>query len=327
MNILTADAQVTLLLCSRLGLSANFGAAPLTLKEWNPLARKMQAAELRPEDLLGLDEEDLQKKLELTEEEARRIVQLLLRSGSLAIELERLSSVGIFVMTRSDKDYPARYRERLKDSAPTVLFYSGEKSLLGQPGIAIVGSRHLDEVGQTCAEMVGNACGSSGLVLYSGGAKGVDSISMNASLRAGGAAVGVLADSLEKAIRDPAYRAALSRADLCLVTPYSPNAPFSVGAAMGRNRLIYTLADYAIVVASDAEKGGTWAGATETLRANWTPLFVLDHAAMPQGNRMLLQKGGMSFPYPFPEPPMRLKAWLDEHSSFKKAELFQPGLF
>ena len=71
----------------------------------------------------------------------------------------------------------------------------------GQPGIAVVGSRHLDENGMECARFVGNACGISGQVLYSGGAKGVDSISMEAALVARGTAVGVLADSLEKAVR------------------------------------------------------------------------------------------------------------------------------
>jgi predicted Rossmann fold nucleotide-binding protein DprA/Smf involved in DNA uptake len=113
----------------------------------------------------------------------------------------------------------------LKDSAPPVLFYAGEKALLGQPGIAVVGSRHLDEAGQECAKFVGNACGISGQVLYSGGAKGVDTISMETALEARGTAVGVLADSLEKAIRS--RETALRRGDLCLVTPYSPNAGFS----------------------------------------------------------------------------------------------------
>jgi len=74
---------------------------------------------------------------------------------------------------------------------------------------------------------VGNACGLSGLVLYSGGAKGVDTLSMEAALEASGTAVGVLADSPERAIRS--HEAALQRGDLCLVTPYSPNAGFSVG--------------------------------------------------------------------------------------------------
>jgi len=66
-----------------------------------------------------------------------------------------------------------------------------------------------------------------------------------------------LADSLEKAIRAPEIRSALGRGDLCLVTPYSP------------------------------------AGATETLKAGWVPVFVLEHPAMPEGNRVLLQRGGV----------------------------------
>jgi len=64
------------------------------------------------------------------------------------------------------------------------------------------------------------------------GLKGVP-ISMNAALIARGTAVGILADSLEKSIRNPEKRAANSRGDLCLASPYSPSAPFSVGTAMG----------------------------------------------------------------------------------------------
>ena len=84
---------------------------------------------------------------------------------------------------------------------------------------------------------------------------------------------------------------------------------------MGRNRLIYCLADYAIVVASDAEKGGTWAGASEALKAGWIPVFILDHVAMPEGNRLLLQKGGIAFPHPFPEHYRKLPEWLQENSA------------
>lgn len=83
--------------------------------------------------------------------------------------------------------YTRRVRRFLNFRREFVLFghlKKPEKSLLGQPGIAIVGSRHLDDTGKECAEFVGNACGLSGLVLYSGGAKGVDSLSMNAALSA-----------------------------------------------------------------------------------------------------------------------------------------------
>ena len=269
---ISQDSLAILLLCSQLGLEDD-SAKPLTLREWNPLARRLQTASLRPSDLLLVSSSS--SPLELSPEDRTRIS--LLTSRDVQRELERLESHGIYPITRADPDYPDRYRQRLKNSAPAILFYAGEKALLGQPGIAVVGSRHLDEAGQECAKFVGNSCGLSGLVLYSGGAKGVDTLSMDSALEARGTAVGVLADSLEKVIRT--RQDALRRGDLCLVTPYSPNAGFSVGAAMGRNRLIYTLADYAIIVASDAETGGTWAGATETLKNGWVPIFVLEHAA------------------------------------------------
>lgn len=325
---ISIDSQAILLLCSHLGLSSNPEYAPLTLKDWNPLSKKLHSLSLHPADLLGKSSEDIMTQLELSEQEIERITRLLQRSGSLAIELERLASLGIFSLTRADTEYPTRYRQRLKESAPSVLFYAGEKDLLGQPGIAVVGSRHLDEAGQSCAEFVGNACGLSGLVLYSGGAKGVDSLSMSAALAARGTAVGILADSLEKAIRNPENRTAISRGDLCLATPYSPHAPFSVGTAMGRNKLIYTLADYAIVVASDAEKGGTWSGASETLRARWIPVFVLEHPAMPDGNKLLLQKGAFGFPHPFKEDRLKLKEWLNNQATHTKPpDPYQPRLF
>jgi hypothetical protein len=95
---------------------------------------------------------------------------------------------------------------------------------------------------------------------------------------------------------------------------------------MGRNRLIYTLADHAIVVASGVEQGGTWAGAIEALKAQWLPVFVLDHPNMPQGNRALLEKGANILPYPLPVKPIQLKAWLDEHALPFKPREVQPRL-
>jgi predicted Rossmann fold nucleotide-binding protein DprA/Smf involved in DNA uptake len=316
------ESLTLLLLCSSLALDDD-SLKPLTGREWNSLARKLHAASLQLSDLPALSDSDLHSKLDLDQQLATRISSLL--SRDIQPSLSRLASLGIFPLTRADSDYPKKYLLRLKDAAPPVLFYAGEKALLGQPGIAVVGSRHLDESGQACAEWVGNACGLSGMVLYSGGARGVDSISMAAALEARGTAVGVLADSLTRAVK--AQQAALARGDLCLVTPYHPEAGFSVGAAMGRNRLIYCLADYAIVVAAEAETGGTWAGATEALKHGWLPLFVLEHPAMPAGNRRLLEKGALPFPHPFREAPTRLPDWLKEKAASRPSRLEQGRLF
>ncbi len=317
---LTEDAQVILLLCSQLGLSSGGELKALTLREWNPLAHKIAASDLkRPGALLGLTAESMAQQLDVSREAADRYALLLARGGMLALELERLESLGIWALTRVDEDYPARYRQHLKDAAPTVLFGAGTRDLMGQPGLAVVGSRNLDVSRQEFAEFIGASCARAGLIVYSGGARGTDAIAMGTALEARGQAVGVLADSLEKAIRAPDVRSAIARTDLALLTPYSPNAGFSVGAAMGRNKLIYALADYALIIASEVEKGGTWAGATEALKAGWIPVFALDSDDAPEGNRRLLKMGARPLPQSFGDAAI-LPRWLEEHATLPSPE-------
>lgn len=45
---------------------------------------------------------------------------------------------------------------------------------------------------------------------------------------------------------------------------------------MRRNRLVYALAEAAVVVATAAGSGGTWSGAVENLRHGWVPIYVRD---------------------------------------------------
>jgi predicted Rossmann fold nucleotide-binding protein DprA/Smf involved in DNA uptake len=315
---LTPDAQAMLLLCSHVGLSNRPTLKPLKLREWNRIARNLQESSLqRPGALLEVSEEEIATALNVSEEVAQRLAQLLARGGGLAIELERLESLGIWVITRADAAYPQKWRKRLRTSAPPILFGAGEKALLGQPGVAVVGSRNVSPEGKQYAAFIGDACAYAGLVLYSGGARGVDSISTQAALDGRGTAVSILAHSLERTIRQPETRQALVQGDLALVTPYAPSAGFSVGAAMGRNKLIYTLADYAVVVASSAGKGGTWNGATEALKHQWVPIFVLEGPDMPEGNRRLLKKGAMPLPQSRLTPSLSLRDWLATQTSPK----------
>lgn len=316
---LSADSQVILLLCSHLGLPPGSEPGPLKLREWNELAAKIHASPFgRPGGLVDASTSDLQSNLELSEDEADRVRNLLDRGGAMAIELERLESLGIWALTRADDDYPARFRERLKTAAPAVLFGAGPVANIGKPGLAVVGSRNVDEEGTAAAEFAGRVCAKVNWVVYSGAARGVDETSMQACLESGGNVVGVLADSLEKAVRAPLSRRALSEEQLTLLTPYSPKAPFSVGAAMGRNKLTYSLADYALVLASDADTGGTWAGAIEALKAGAVPVFVRDGEKIPDGNRKLLQRGAIAFPFPFPDEIDDLPAWLSEQCAGRK---------
>jgi DNA processing protein len=312
---LSDDSIAIIMLCSHLGLPPKPEPAPLTLRSWNPIAKKLSAAELRPNDLLGKTSAEIESILGISDKEANRISKLLSRGGSIAIELEKLSSLGIWVCTRADDHYPGKYKERLKEAAPPVIFGAGNEDLPGDPGIAVVGSRNVDQAGQEFAEFIGNACSFHGMVVYSGGARGVDILSMKAAIDGRGYSVGVLAHSLVKVIREPENRQAISSGYLTLITSYSPYAGFSVGAAMGRNKLIYTLADYGLVIASDLGKGGTWTGANEVLKNGWVPLFAVSGPGVPEGNKELITKGAKPMPAPFPVDVKEFKNWLAEHSS------------
>jgi predicted Rossmann fold nucleotide-binding protein DprA/Smf involved in DNA uptake len=117
-----------LLLCSSLALDKK-ASQPLSGREWSGLIRALQMASLTPADLLSLTPADFAGRLNLDARFAARLTYLLSRRAELLAELERFARLGIFPLTRADPDYPEKYRQRLQDSAPPVLFYAGEKAL------------------------------------------------------------------------------------------------------------------------------------------------------------------------------------------------------
>ena len=59
---------------------------------------------------------------------------------------------------------------------------------------------------------------------------------------------------------------------------------------MERNKYVYALSDFVVVISSDYNKGGTWAGATENIKYGWVPMFVRKADEVPEGNMNLLEK-------------------------------------
>ncbi len=324
---LSNDSFALFLLCSHLGLPDEPDAKPLSGREWNQLESKLAAKSFNLGALPGSSVKQIKSTLQTDEAEAARLAWLLDRSGVMEEELERLAHLGIWVITRFDEGYPPRFIERLKSAAPVMLYGAGDARLLNRRGLAVVGSRNIDQRGFALTEFIGNACAESKLTVYSGGARGVDKTAMGAALAAGGSAAGLLADSLEKGIRAADARTHIEEGHLVLATPYSPHASFNVGMAMARNKLIYALADFGLVIASDAEKGGTWAGAEEVLKAGWVPVFVVEGPNVPDGNRLLIKRGAIPFPDSFDDSPSSLGDWLEEHTPAKEPVAVQGSLF
>jgi len=288
----------------------------LTLSEWNELAGQIQDSPLQsPGALPGQSAAELSRQLRIEPAEGERLARLLDRAGRVALELDSLLSRGMWVVTRVDARYPAKLRNRLKHQAPTVLFGAGDLGLLARPGVAVVGSRNIDATGAAFAQAIGQDAVAGEWAVVSGGARGTDRLAMQAAVEAGGRAVGVLADSLEQTIRQPDLRQLLLDQRVALFTPYSPSAGFSVGGAMGRNKIIYGAADFAVVVSSEFEKGGTWAGAVDALKAKWGPVLVRIADGVPKGNHELIKKGALPLAEPRIPSSEAWPAWLREHST------------
>lgn len=324
LEYLSDDGQAMLLLCSSLALpptAKETDLSPLKLSEWNELERKILGSSLRsPAALQGRTADEIAKALALPTDEAERITRLLEFAGQLSIELQTLFEYGLWAVTRGDELYPTHLRATLKHQAPTVLFGAGNIRLLQRSGVAVVGSRNIDEAGAVFAREVGTKAVATKLPVVSGGARGTDRIAMQAALEAGGTAFGALADSLERTARQADVREFVSDEKLVLLTPYAPTAGFSVGAAMGRNKLIYGLAEFAVVVSSDHQTGGTWAGAVEALKATWCPVLVRDGDNAPRGNKELLKRGATALTTEELPEISNLATWVQQRAPTKTTE-------
>ncbi|WP_182407295.1 DNA-processing protein DprA [Psychrobacter sp. GP33] len=292
-NSLTEDTKATILLFGVFGKARS--EKPLSLREYTSLVRWLVKVDLRPKDLLYKD--NVSEASIGANIDHQRLVSLLGRGVQLGFAVEEWQQAGIWIISRSDSDYPTRYKKHLKDKSPPLLFGIGNRSLLNEGGLSIVGSRNVDKVGESFTRHVAQICADNRLPVISGGARGVDQTSMDAVLEAGGKSVGVLADSLLKKSLERSTRHAISDERLLLISPYNPSAGFNVGNAMGRNKLIYALSDYCLVVSADHKKGGTWAGAEEELkRENALPVFVRIGGNVPLGNTKLIEMGAIIWP-------------------------------
>lgn len=317
---LSPDTEAILLLCGRFGSERGEHHAPLTQKEYERLTKWLLECKLRPSDLLGGDLAGRLGELVHAGLEPARVVSLIARGTALALALEKWQRSGLWVLSRSDAAYPRRLKKKLGQSAPPLLYGAGETSLLDVGGLAVVGARNASEAALEFTRDVARACARDGLGVVSGGAKGVDAAAMQSAGEGAGVVIGVLAADLLRASVNRQNRMGIQSGQLVLTSPFNPEAGFNAGNAMARNRYIYALADYALVIDSAEGEGGTWSGATENLRHAWTPLYVRTPAES-AGNAALIAKGGKGFDYDISER-LSIREFLEKNCQSNTSSLF-----
>ncbi|MGD9920152.1 MAG: DNA-processing protein DprA [Pseudorhodoplanes sp.] len=280
-----AITKATLLLTSRFNQSTA-GPRPLSPSEYHNLAQWLDTRGASLADLLKPNARITLRAYV----GADRLLALLSRLADAERLIGHCGALGIWALGEREAAFPARLRQRLKTACLPLLFGAGRPEALDQGGICIVGSRDSADEAQDFARATGTRAGSEGLVVISSDMRGIDREAVSAALAAGGRAICVLSDSLEKAVISKRYRDALSANRITLATPFTPDTRFTVANAMRANRYQYGLSDAAIIVET-RQTGGIWSGADENRKHGWVPAFVRAGVGTSSGNNALLHLG------------------------------------
>ena len=270
-----------LLLCCHLGNPERRPLSPVQLRK---LARRVRDAEKAPGD----------RELEITDltalgygpAEAAHILHLLSEEALLNRYLARAATYGCVPLTPLTPSYPLRLLYALADEAPGCIWARGDLSILGRPGIALVGSRDIHPRNKQFARQVGAEASRQSLVLISGNARGADRTAQNACLAAGGQVISIVADALTDH---------LPVQNVLYLSEESFELPFSSQRALSRNRCIHALGRSAIAAQCSLRMGGTWDGSVKNLRFGWSPLCVFDDGS--ESAELLEQMGAVKISF------------------------------
>ena len=241
--------------------------------------------------ILDLSAEQLMSEHECPADEAERIKLLCDSATALTFELERLEESGIKVVTFLDDEFPQRLLATLQTKSSVFLLIAGNADLLTDVSRGIVGSRNASAASIEAAQSAARAAVRRGDHVVSGLAKGIDRVAMAAALESDGNVIGIPSEGLRQVAKGKEVRNLVHEGRICLLSPYGPDARFTVGNAMGRNRFIYGLSSSTLIVASDVRKGGTWAGADEALKSNFSQVDVWTGDGVTDGNHELVAIG------------------------------------
>ncbi len=161
----------------------------------------------------------------------------------------------IILLTKYDERYPKKLRD-LPD-APFFLFCKGDLTLLEKPSLVVVGTRKPSAYGRMVTERIVKDVARENIVIISGLAYGVDSISHKKCLEVGGKTIAVLGSGFNEIYPTEHLGLAMEIAQKgLLISEYSPNKKATKYSFPQRNRILAGLSD-GILITEASLKSGT----------------------------------------------------------------------
>lgn len=140
---------------------------------------------------------------------------------------------------------------------PFGMFYKGKLPDKKTPAVAMIGARKCSEYGRCMAERFAQEFTSYGIDIISGMASGIDGISQEAAVNAGGTSYGVLGCGVNVVYpktNEPLYRKLLEKGGI--LSEYPPGMEPRPMLFPPRNRIISALSDVVLVIEA-RQKSGT----------------------------------------------------------------------
>lgn len=193
--------------------------------------------------------------------------------------------------TWDDDGYPRRLKEL--EQAPPVLYVRGDLVPEDEWAVAVVGTRRVTAYGRQIAEELGAFLARNGITLVSGLARGVDAISHQAALQAGGRTIAVVAHGLDIVYPSEHRKLAEEIArNGALVGDYALHTPPDAANFPPRNRIISGLS-IAVVIVEAGEESGALITAGFAAEQGREAFAVPGNIYAPQskGTNMLIQRG------------------------------------
>lgn len=205
-------------------------------------------------DCLRADDESL-KGLNVKQRAALRdpkIIDTAYRHA--AKETSRAAELNAIIVSLYDDDYPKRLTA-LEDP-PFVLYAAGDLSILDK-SVGFVGTREPTDFGGKVAYGMSTAFAAAGFCVVSGLARGIDSISHNAAVEAGGTTCAVLASGLDRYSSGAALQLAqrICENGGLLVTECGFGEDPTQGSYIARDRLITGLSLATVFVQGEVMSG------------------------------------------------------------------------
>lgn len=161
----------------------------------------------------------------------------------------------VAVVSLADQMYPKALRV-IKD-APPLLFVKGKLEILGQPCVAVVGTREASARGREIAKKISAFLTRNSVHVVSGLALGIDTAAHTGCVESGGQTIAVLAHGLDTV--NPSSNADLAQKLLscggALVSEHPPGVPPHPPEFVRRNRIQSGMSLFSIIVESGSSGG------------------------------------------------------------------------